>query len=146
MTKQRALMVLGGVASALLLIFAAPTPAQASPKSGACPSWICGSATWDAVDVDSNGRTFRFRYDTNVRDMTCSTGSDARIGMRVWYSDNTSEYGSIWVTDTRPCDRGYASLNNIWFRAPAGKDIAYFRTVFRDSQHPAGILGTNGTF
>jgi hypothetical protein len=143
-TRHRTVMALGGSFSALLLILATPAPARAAAKSGACPSWICGSATWDDRLPDS-GPIRAFRYDTNVRDKTCGTGSRAQIGMRVWYTDGSSQYGR-WLTDRNACDAGYASLTNYWFVAPTGKTISYFRTVFRDSQHPAGVLGNKADF
>ena len=144
MTKHRIVMTLGGIFSALLLILAAPTPARAAAKSGACPSWICGSATWDDRLPDT-GPITAFRYDTNVRDKTCGTGSRARIGIRVWYTDGSSQYGR-WLADNNACDASSASLSIKWFVAPSGKAISYFRAVVRDSDHPAGLLGNKADF
>lgn len=144
MTRHRVVMTVGGIFGALLLILAAPTPARAAAKSGACPSWICGSATWDDIRHD-NGRITAFRYDTNVRDKTCGTGSRARIGMRVWYTDGSSQYGQFY-SDRNACDASSFSLSNLWFVAPTGKVISYFRAVFRDSDHPAGLLGNKADF
>jgi hypothetical protein len=50
------------------------------------------------------------------------------------------------LADNNACDASSASLSNKWFVAPSGKAISYFRAVFRDSDHPAGLLGNKADF
>jgi hypothetical protein len=142
--KRRMVMALGGIGSALLLILAAPAPARATAKSGACPSWICGSVTWDDRMPDT-GPITAFRFDYNFRDKTCTTGSNAQFTIRVWYTDGSSQY-SRWATDANGCDAIPVVGTNRWFVAPTGKAISYFRAVFRDSDHTAGLLGNKADF
>jgi hypothetical protein len=144
--KPRMVTTIGGIFSALLLVLAAPTPAQAAVKSGACPSWVCGSISWTDVK-HTNGRLIGFYYNLNVRDKTCHTGSNARIGLRVWYTDGSSQYAAgSFFSDNEPCDDDpFLKIGRV-FDAPAGKTISYFKAVFRDSDHTAGLLGNKADF
>lgn len=117
-------------------------------RSDVGKSWGRGSATWTAwYDGDAKTRKPGYiKYSESVQDLTCKSdsksGSNVTLQIRVWYTDRSSQYGGAVTTDTNGCDASYGPVVNATFRGKAGKEIAYFTTVLRDSVNTDGVLGS----